>query len=162
MLRSWHKCFFIFCVFALPITAQEAERQDARDIRIENAWVRAMPPNQPNTAAYLSIKNGGDRSLQITGAYSEPIARVEIHTSVEVDGMVTMEQLKQVTIAPGQVIQFSPGGMHLMMLDLKKMPAPGEQVKLCLNFQSGASVCTQAEVRRASAPLDDKTHHNHH
>ncbi len=162
MIGSWHKYFLVFYLFALPVTAQEPESQDARDIHIENAWVRAMPPGQPNTAAYLSVKNGGDRALQITGAYSEPHARVEMHTSVEVDGMVTMEQLKQVTVAPGQAIHFAPGGMHLMMLDLQKMPAPGEQVKLCLNLQSGASVCAQAEVRRVAPSLDDKTHHNHH
>lgn len=85
-----------------------------------------------------------------------------MHTSVEVDGMVRMKHLQQVTAAPGQTIQFAPGGMHLMMLGLQKMPAPGEQVKLCLNFKSGTSACAQAEVRRAAPSLDDKTHHNHH
>ena len=162
MIGSWHKYFLVFYLFALPVTAQEPESQDAGNIHIENAWVRAMPPGQSNTAAYLSVKNGGDRSLQITGAYSEPHARVEMHTSAEVDGMVTMERLAQVTVAPGQAVQFAPGGMHLMMLDLQKMPAPGEQVKLCLNFQSGTSACAQAEVRRVAPSLDDKTLHNHH
>ena len=162
MIGSWHKYFFVFYLFALPVTAQEPQSQGARDIHIENAWVRAMPPGQSITAAYLSVKNGGDRALQITGASSEPHARVEMHSSVEVDGMVTMKQLQQVTVVSGQAIHFTPGGMHLMMLDLQKMPAPGEQVKLCLNFQSGASVCAQAEVRRAAPSLDDETHHNHH
>jgi copper(I)-binding protein len=162
LIGSWHKYFLFFYLFALPTAAQEPESQDARDIHIENAWVRAMPPGQSSTAAYLSVKNGGERALQITGASSEPYARVEMHASVEVDGMVTMRQLQQVAVASGQAIQFAPGGMHLMMLDLQKMPAPGEQVKLCLNFQSGASACAQAEVRRAAPSPDDKTLHNHH
>ena len=77
MRRFWRQCFLIVYLFALPVTAQERESQDTRDIHIENAWVRAMPPGQSNTAAYLSIKNGGDRRVQITGASSEPQARVE-------------------------------------------------------------------------------------
>jgi copper(I)-binding protein len=162
LLGSWLKCFLIVCVFALPATAAEPGHEDSPDIHIENAWVRAMPPSQPNTAAYMSVKNHGNRSVQITGAYSEPRARVEMHTSVEAQGMVTMKQLRQVTVGPGEIVQFAPGGMHLMMLDLQRMPAAGEQVKLCLDFQSGASVCAQAEVRRASPSPDDNLHHNHH
>jgi len=131
---------------------------------IDNAWVRAMPPSQVSTAAYLSVHNIGDSRLKIVGASSQSEAIVEIHTSREVDGMVSMQALEEVILAPGQRLEFAPGGMHLMMLGLDKMPAPGEKLKLCLEFDGGASVCTLAEVRRAAASPGDKTHsaHQHH
>ncbi len=131
---------------------------------IENAWVRAMPPSQVNTAAYLSVHNIGDGRLQIVGASSQPEATVEIHTSREVDGMVTMQALEEVILAPGQRLEFAPGGMHLMILGLDKMPAPGEKLKLCLEFDGGASVCTIAEVRRVAPSPRDNIHttHQHH
>lgn len=162
----WRTCFLILFLVGPALIAGEGQAEAMQDVSIENAWVRAMPPSQPNTAAYMTLRNDSDRTLKIIGARSEPIARVEIHTSREVDGMVRMEQLEQVTVAPGQLIVFAPGGMHLMMLGLKKMPAAGEQVKLCLEFKSGASVCAGAEVRRVAPPADEAMsqdmHHNHH
>ena len=128
---------------------------------IDNAWVRAMPPSQPNTAAYLTVRNEGEISLRIVAASSDPQAAVEIHTSREVDGMVSMQRLEGVTLKPGQSVEFAPGGMHLMMMGLNKMPAPGEQVKLCLQFDSGTSVCADAEVRRVAPSSDHQQHHNH-
>lgn len=155
-------CFLILFLSASALMAGEGKAEAMQGVRIENAWVRAMPPSQPNTAAYLTLHNGSDRALQVIGARSEPIARVEMHSSREVDGMLSMEQLDQVAVAPGQVIAFAPGGMHLMMMGLKKMPAAGEQVKLCLEFKSGASVCAEAEVRRVAPSADDAMQHNHH
>lgn len=162
MAGLYSACFLILLVLAPALSAAEGPAEVKLAVRIDNAWVRAMPPSQPNTAAYMTLHNGSDRALQIIGARSEPIARVEMHTSREVDGMLSMEQLDQVMVAPGQVIVFAPGGMHLMMLGLKKMPAAGEQVKLCLEFKSGASVCAEAEVRRVAPSADDDKHHNHH
>ena len=162
-LRS--ACLFILLVVAPGLIAGEDMAGEIPDVRIENAWVRAMPPSQANTAAYMALHNGSSDALQIIGARSE-IARVEMHTSREVDGMVSMEQVDQVTVAPGQTIEFAPGAMHLMLLGLKKMPAAGEQVKLCLEFNSGASVCTEAQVRRVAPSTDEAMsqdmHHNHH
>lgn len=128
---------------------------------IEKAWVRAMPPSQPNTAAYMTVRNEGEARLQIVAASSDLQARVEIHTSAEVDGMVSMQRLEEVALEPGQSVQFAPGGMHIMMLGLNQMPAPGEQVKLCLQLDSGASACADAEVRRVAPSLDDQMDQNH-
>jgi len=160
------KCFAALVLAAAAVHGAVAAEQPVRagsqaGVIIENAWVRAMPPSQPNTAAYLTVRNEGETRLQIVGATSEPHARVEIHTSREVDGMVSMARLQEVILEPGQSVQFAPGGMHLMMLGLNKMPAPGEQVKLCLVFDSGASACTNAEVRRVAPSPDDQLHQNH-
>jgi len=130
-------------------------------VLIENAWVRAMPPSQSSTAGYMSVRNRGQSGVKIMGADSGLAGRVEIHSSREVDGMVRMEQLESVAIDPGQVVQFAPGGMHLMIMDLEKMPAAGETLSLCLKFESGESACTEAEVRRAAPAADNKMHQHH-
>lgn len=150
----------LFAVATMALS-QLAFAEQQVGVVIEDAWVRAMPPSQPNTAAYMTVRNKGDTPLRIVGASSEPEATVEIHNSREVDGMMRMEHLQDVTLKAGQEAQFAPGGMHLMMLGLNKMPAPGEQVKLCLQFDSGASACVNAEVRRVAPSPDDKKHENH-
>ena len=37
-------------------------------LQLENAWVRALPPTQPTTAAYMSLRNGGSASCDPDGS----------------------------------------------------------------------------------------------
>lgn len=132
---------------------------DQAPIVIENAWVRALPPTQPNTAAYLTIENNGAAPIEVVGATASVAERVEFHTTREVDGYVRMEQLSTLGIVAGQSLTLAPGGTHLMLLGLTSMPQPGDSVKLCLSFTGGQQVCTDAPVRKAA---DDNTHQHHH
>lgn len=133
---------------------------DDTGLTLSDAWVRALPPGQSNTAAYLQLNNSGDEPLRITGASSDIAALVEIHTTREVDGYRRMEQLQQLTLAPGQQLELAPGGTHLMLLDLERMPSAGEQVRLCLALASGQQACTTAEVRRDGGQQPHQ-HHQH-
>lgn len=129
---------------------------------LTGAWVRALPPTQTVTAAYLTVANPGDTVLVVTGATADVAGSVEIHTSREVDGMVRMEQLPSLRIPAGEAVELAPGGAHLMLLDLERMPAPGESVRLCLQLASGGEACTVATATRAAPPGDAVDHSHHH
>lgn len=131
------------------------------DIELSDAWVRALPPGQPHTAAYLTIANHGSTAVGVIGGSSEAAARVEIHTTRKIDGFMRMEQLQGVAVAPGESVEFAPGGTHLMLLELKYMPVPGDEIDLCLELASGAQVCTVAQVHK-SGPTSGAPDHQHH
>jgi copper(I)-binding protein len=137
----------------------QADKLPTASASIEHAWVRAMPPSQANTAAYLTVENTGQVPLRIVGAHAHPEAVVEIHTSGIVDGMMTMQAVDVVDVAAGKSIEFAPGGMHLMIMGLQKMPAPGEQVKLCLEFESASPLCADVAVRKAPPAAASHQHH---
>jgi copper(I)-binding protein len=144
----------ICCVLSLAAHADELAA-----LRLSDAWVRALPPGQPNTAAYLVVTNAGATPVTIVSA-SSPIAEtVELHTSREVDGMQRMERLDQVQVAAGGNVAFAPGGNHLMLLGLSRMPAPGQEVQICLQTAGGDELCTLAGVRKSAA--EDQTHQHH-
>jgi copper(I)-binding protein len=130
-------------------------------VAISGAWVRALPPGQPNTAAYLTVTNAGAAAVSIVGARAPIAERAEIHTTREVDGLQRMVQLEQLPLAPGESLTFVPGGTHLMLLGLKQMPAPGDEVDLCLLLAEGAEVCTVATVRRSAGGEQTHDHHQH-
>lgn len=130
----------------------------AAGLELSGAWVRALPPVQRNTAAYLTLRNTGDAALTVTGGHAAGAARLEIHRSEQVDGTMRMRRVEELTLAPGEQVQLQPGGVHLMLLDLEKMPAEGEQVELCLSLATGEPVCTLAPVRRQAGAAD----HSHH
>jgi len=121
--------------------------------------VRALPPTQANTAAYMVIENNGAAAVTIVGASSELAGRVEIHTTREVDGLQRMVQLEQLELAPGQRLELAPGGTHLMLLGLEQMPVAGQRVPLCLQPAAGGEVCVSAEVRTDGGSSSHEHHH---
>ena len=129
-------------------------------LSVSDARVRALPPTQPNTAAYLTIGNAGPEALEIVSARSVIADRVEFHVTREVDGYMRMEQLATLKVAAGQTLQLAPGGIHLMLLGLSAMPAPGQRVTLCLTTAAGEEVCTEAPVRKDAGDAGHQHHHH--
>ena len=140
-------------------TALMAPATLAGDVALSDAWVRALPPVQKVTAAYLTVTNTGTAPVTITGGTAELAEALEIHTTREVNGMTRMEPLPELVVPAGGSVTLSPGGTHLMLLGLERMPTPGERVTLCLSAADGSSACTAAEVRQGGANHD---HHSHH
>jgi hypothetical protein len=129
---------------------------------IEDAWVRALPPTQKTTAAYLTVTNRGNAPIDIVGASTGIAAQVEIHTTREVEGYTRMERLDGLSLGPGESLRLEPGGTHLMLLGLERMPLPGETVELCLQPATGPNVCADAPVRRTESAEPNHDHHHHH
>lgn len=128
-------------------------------IELSDAWVRALPPGQPATAAYVTLHNSGSQAVQIDAASADGAGRVEMHDTEQVDGMSRMRQRSSVTVPAGGELHFAPGGLHLMLLELESMPREGESLRLCLH--SGETrYCTEAEVRRQAS--GGHGHHQHH
>lgn len=128
------------------------------DVTIESAWVRAMPPTQRSTAAYLSVKNNGDAPIVISGARSDSAKETQIHTSSDVDGYMRMERIESIELGARETLEFAPGGLHLMLLGLEQMPARGSTVNLCLLLASGSAICADAPVRKSAG---ESSHHHH-
>jgi len=133
-------------VFTLVVVASSAT---AQSLQIENAWVRAMPPNQKMTAAYLDIRNSGENAVEIKGARSSIASRSEVHTSLEIDGYMRMKHLDQLVVGPGETLAFSPGGIHVMLMGIEKMPALGSDSIICLVLAAGGEICATATVRKS-------------
>lgn len=146
--------------FAGAMTLAPALLAESTSVSIENAWVRALPPVQQTTAAYLTLNNSGATPLRVVGATVAGAGKVEIHISREVDGLVRMEQLTTLEVAPQATYALAPGGTHLMLFELEAMPQPGESRTLCIEFAEAAAVCTEAEVRKGAPAQAD--HHHHH
>lgn len=117
-------------------------------IDLENAWVRAMPPFQPNSAGYLTVVNRRETAIAIIGASSSVAGKTELHTTRMVDGLMRMEKLEGLAVAPGERSELKPGGNHLMLIGLAFRPVPGDDITLCLQLLTREEICTRADVRK--------------
>lgn len=119
----------------------KAALADGIPIKIENAWLQAVPPVAEATAAYMRIRNLSQSPLKLIGASSPIATKIEpmITTRDERDGqqVMGMEGVENLEIPPGGVLELKPGGNHLMMTGLTSHPKEGERVKLTVRFAPG-------------------------
>jgi hypothetical protein len=52
-----------------------------------------------------------------------------------------------VTIAPGATLAMAPGGMHLMLVGMRRAVAEGDTVDVVLRFTRGAGAADSLPVR---------------
>ena len=115
-------------------------------IKVEKAWVRAVPPVAEDTAAYMILTNTGTTPLKLTGG-STPIASM-VHTMVTTrkteDGKEAfgMQIVDGIEIPSGGQAVLAPQGDHLMLMGMTRHPKPGETVRLTLRFDPGAQEIT--------------------
>ncbi len=143
-------------LFALSVSA------DGVDIQILDPWVQAAPPNVKVLAAYLEIKNNGDKPQILINVASPAFGLVEVHQSVMHGNMAHMEHQKELTIPPHASVVLKQGGMHFMLTDAKKPLNANDSVPMTLTFKNGGKVTVTATVRSGQKEdMGDHQHMNH-
>ncbi|WP_339720883.1 copper chaperone PCu(A)C [uncultured Paraglaciecola sp.] len=125
------------------------------EVIVTNATVRLLPPGVPNTAAYFSIENRSDTKQILIAASADFAAKAEIHNHIMVNDMMSMQQQSEVIIQPGESVQFSPGGLHIMLFGLKQPLHQDQSVTITLLTKAGESIIITANVTQPSV-------HKHH
>ncbi|ADC89825.1 protein of unknown function DUF461 [Thermocrinis albus DSM 14484] len=122
-------------------------------VEVRDAWVRAVPPVSKVSAAYMVLKNNGDKPEKLLSASSSVAHHVELHETQ--DGK--MRRVKFIEIPPGSQVELKPGGYHIMLIGLKKPLKEGEKVSITLHFESG-KLTVEAPVKKSE---DTEEHHHH-
>lgn len=133
----------------------------ADSVTVQDPYVRLAPPNAPATGAFMVIRNGGDKDVKVVKA-SNPASKVtELHTHLNEGGVMKMRPVPAIDIkAKGEAV-LKPGGLHVMLIDLKAPMKEGDIVPITLNFDDGSSKQVDAKVVRPTAaamPMDHKHH----
>lgn len=115
---------------------------------ITGAWIRPPMGVDLPAAGYLTIVGAPNAADALVGASSPLAATVELHeTMAGASGMTGMQPVARLEIAAGATVTLAPGGYHLMLFGLTRMPAVGETVELTLTFATAGKVTVMAEVR---------------
>ena len=156
-----------YIAFPLLLSAGLLHAQDTKPLQVEKAVARATVGKQMNGAAYLQIENKGADDVLLS-ASSPVAAKVEIHTMTMEGEVMKMRALPQVELKAGQKLEMKPGGgVHLMLMGLKKPLAVGDKFPLTLAFRKAGKVEATVEVAELGMPMkkkddDGDMHHHHH
>lgn len=133
----------------------------ADNITVQDPYVRLAPPNAPATGAFMVIKNNGDKEVKVLKA-DNPASRVtELHTHLNEGGVMKMRPVPSIDIkAKGEAV-LKPGGLHVMLIDLKAPMKEGDSVPITLTFDDGSSKQVEAKVVRPTAAPAAMEHKQH-
>jgi copper(I)-binding protein len=121
----------------------------ATPVKIEDPWTRATPPGAKVAAGYMRITSGA--ADRLIGGSSPAAARVELHVTEKKDDVLRMREVKAYDIPVGGVFELSPGGAHLMLVDIKAPFKEGAKVPLTLRFEKAGEVKVELQVRALGA-----------
>lgn len=125
----------------------------AGPITIEHPHARATLPGQPTGGAYLTLANGGadDRLVAVRADVSE---RVELHTMAMEGDVMRMRELDAIELPAGKQVALKPGGLHIMLIGLKRPLKAGERFPMTLRFENAGEVTVQVDVETVkTAPM---------
>lgn len=132
---------------------------------IDQAWVRLSPNKDTPSAGYFVI-HGGDAGTQLRGVLTDYALKVEMHESIDKDGMMTMERIDSVDVPPKATVAFAPGGKHLMLWGVNDTAISRGKMQLTFLMGNGDRLLVDAVIRKpeaggASAAAKPEGHEGH-
>ena len=90
------------------------------------------------TSAYFVLRNPSAAPVRLVGAESPRAGRIEIHAHDMQGGMMRMRQRAFIDVPANGSVRFAPGGLHLMLMELRGELIDRQPVQLTLLFEGGA------------------------
>ena len=131
---------------AVPTLAQQGP------IRVETAWARASAGEAKNGAAYMTLHNVGTGPDKLLSASSSVAGKVELHNHIMVGNVAQMRPVDAIEVSPGSPTVLQPGGLHVMLLDLKGPLKAGQSFPVTLTFERAGKVEATVAVQPLRAP----------
>ena len=122
----------------------------AGSIEVRDAWARATAGSAPG-GAFMTIVNTGASDDRLIAASSPFAGMAELHETKEVNGVVKMTPVPVLEIKAGTKVILAPGGLHIMLMDLKAPLKRGQSFPLMLSFEKAGMVEVTVKVQKAGA-----------
>jgi hypothetical protein len=140
-----------------------AQNYGAGTIVIEAPWSRATPGGAKVASGYMRIVNRGSEPDRLIGGTTTVAGRFEVHESSNVNGVARMAPLANgLVIKPGESVELKPGGLHVMLADLKGPLKEGDVISGTLVFEKAGTIAVQYRVGGIGAQSTGSQHHHQH
>lgn len=134
-----------FLLLALATSLAQADH-----LQVKNAWIPEAPPVSQVLAAYMVIENSHDETAEIISVESADFGSIEMHQSIEVNGIAKMLPQKTLIVPAQGQLELKPGSYHLMLFNPKRKLRDGDTVELKIKLDKGSFSAT-ATVKKAGA-----------
>jgi copper(I)-binding protein len=132
----------------------------AQTVEVKDAWVRTSVQGQKSTGAFMKIT--AKENMKLVSASSPVAGVVEVHEMKMEGDIMKMRAVKGgLDLPAGKTVELSPGGYHMMMMDLKAALPKDSTVPLTLVFKDAKGVESKVELKVPVALSMDASMHKH-
>lgn len=150
---------FSLMLLATPTLAHD---QMAGDLHIIHPSIPAPLTTAKSASGYVTISNEGDAPEELIGVRTPFAASTTLHTTIFEDGIAKMRPLIGVPIAPGEIVNLEPGGMHVMFMGLNGPANEGDMIPATLIFRQAGEVAIEFMVDPAAGADHSNMDHSGH
>ena len=123
----------------------------ADSVTVVDPYVRQAPPGATTTGAFMVLKNGGTKDIKLVKADNPASKTTELHTHLNEGGVMKMRPVKDIEVkAKGEAV-LKPGGLHVMLIDMKAPMKDGDVIPITLTFDDGSSKKVDVPVKKPTA-----------
>lgn len=123
--------------------------QAVEGVTITNARMVLSPVSGNPAAIYFDLTYAGDETVAFENASVEGAGTTMIHIISKDETGAHMMDHGPFEVAPGETVEFKPGELHIMVVDLSPEIVAGSIVPVTLSFSDGVNRSFQAVVRAA-------------
>lgn len=130
-------------------------------VRIENPQAAETPPGTTTGVVYLDIVNTGNADRLLGAKGGEVADYIELHTSFLEGGLMRMRKVEAIDLAGGATTSLKPGGLHIMLIDLKQPLRAGQSFPLGLQFEKAGTIQVSVPIRKREDMTEPMQHQGH-
>lgn len=119
-------------------------------LKVTDARVKLNPVENGPSAMYFTV-HGGNKDTTLVEVLSEDVIRIEIHESGKdpKTGMMTMTPVNNVPIPAGGKVEFKPGGRHVMLWGMNRVPIQTGKLEVQFVFANGDRQLAEVPLQKA-------------
>lgn len=128
----------VICLVSSFSVLAHGHKEAKGKVTVDAAWARSTFALAKTGAIYLSINNQSKHDIKLLSVNVEASIAddAQLHETLMGDGMMQMREAEDgFDIPSGSLLNFEPGGKHIMLMGLKKPLTAGEEFSLSLVFE---------------------------
>jgi copper(I)-binding protein len=136
-------------------SAPPTTQGDEPRILVMEPWSRPSPMTAGNGVVYMILVNEGRSADLLVSVETDVAEVVELHETKMEGDVMKMGPIPNIQVPAGGSAKLEPGGMHMMLINLKQELTPGDKIPLTLQFEKSGLITVEAEVRASGEGMED-------
>ncbi len=138
----------VIIAFFVGVSCRSSTSPNNGKIHIKNPWVKGVSASQKMSVGYMTLENPNSKNDKLLSIQSDVCEVVEIHNMTHENDMMKMRRVNEIEVPANGSVELKRGGLHLMLIHLKKPLKPGDRIKLILSFQNAGKQGVTVPVKK--------------
>jgi periplasmic copper chaperone A len=135
----------------LTAVAHAGEVAKLGPLEIDPPWARATIGIARPGAAYVTFRNTGDQLEKLVDFSTPAAAHSEVHEMTHEGGVMKMRSAVSLEMPPGKEVRLEPGGMHIMLMQLRQALEKGDSIPITFIFGEAGEITVTAPIASLAA-----------